>query len=314
LNGTQDLDLSEPIGITAAFQRVAWRSSQGGISNVRERDLPWSGLGGYTPYPVDTSYLPVHLGYFTSNLGVELVNVYRGASSPDVIVRRPPGPPVKVPEINLNTVRIEALASNGVVLGGLASLANGRFVPFTLDANGNLNAARSLGPGALPVADKSFMTGQQVIHFGDGTTVLEVTPAGTATQRLDVLPNLPLPSRLLANVGVGSYLVAVNAFPNASVVLTQASSTGPIERTVIADGVVETATDENHVYVLRRPTGSVSTELLAITRATSRVCRVAIPEPLATLAVDGSCVYGARQGVAAGAPIYGLRRYPKVAP
>lgn len=317
LQSPVELDLAEPLGIVAASQQVAWRSTKGGIATVTETDTTSTTRTAYTSFPLDPSYLPVYLGFYTSAAGLERVNVYRGTTSPDVLVRHPPGMVnVQLPPFNVTILRVEAFVSDGQLAGGVALAQSGRFLPFVIDpSSGQAIGTAIFGAGSRPVVDRAFTTGQKVVLFGEGANVLEMSSSGATTTRTNVLPDFRGPSRLLANVGAGAYLVAIGSAPDASVVLTQALASGPSQRTVIGGGVFDTATDEKHVYVLRRPTGSPDvTELLAYVRATGRVCRVRVPDTLAALAVDGTCLYGAGRALAGGSPIYGLRRYPKAAP
>jgi hypothetical protein len=317
LKSAVDLDLAEPLGIVAGSQQVAWRSTKGGLATVTETDTTSTTRTVYTSFPLDSSYLPVHLGFYTSAAGLERVNVYRGNTSPDVLIRRPPGmASVQLPPFNVAILRIDAFVSDGQLAGGVALAANGRFLPFVIDpSSGAAIGTVIVGAGPRPVVDQSFTTGQKVVLVGEGTNVVEISPSGTTTTRSNVLPNFLVPSRLLANVGAGAYLVAIDALPNASVVLTQSLAAGPSQRTLIAGGVFDTATDARHVYVLRRLPGSTDqTELLAFVRATGRVCRMPVTDTLAALAVDGTCVYGAKRMPPGATATYELRRYPKAAP
>lgn len=305
------LDVVEPY-IVAGGRRVAWLSTGSGDAKITELDFNNGSRTIFTSTPFPVTTLPIRLGYVNlAARGLTLFALFHPAmqnQGPDVVAYQTAGW-TALPGPSLTGIRIEGFASNNAALGGLYVTAQGS-VPFIVDGTATKSeaAVSPATPSPAPMADNLFGSVTPAYHYANGQTVYEVTSPGKVNARVGVLPPLPAPARLLANVGPNEYIVSTNGrvgktSPNGSAL--------PGLQVLVGDGVLDAIADASYVYVLRRvETKPVTHEVLAISRSRTTVCTMPIADDLAAIAVDASCLYGARR-TAGG---YDLRVFPKATP
>lgn len=297
--------------IVAGGGRVAWVSGGGAsFTDVTEYD-PGVGL---TTFASPAQTVPLRLGYMAVNGVTQLFAVFRPSNSgPHMLKKQSLAGWTDISPPNLTTKSIEGFASNGQGLGCLYETERpGNYVPLVLDPTGTKSEAPSSTAtttvGAM--TDVVFGTANTTYFYVEGQTVHQVSTEGKVNSRPSILPALLAPARLLADLGADQYLVSTNGQVGKT---SPTGFAGPFLEALVPDGVTDTATDSSYVYVLRRPTGKNTTsEVFAISRTTAAICKMPIPEDLDAIAVDASCLYGARRTLGAGVnPNYDLRVFRK---